>query len=74
MSLRKNCPYSELFWSVFPRIWAEFSTPHFSLRISQYSVRMWENVDQNYSEYGHFSRSVFLWLQVSEFQNQMTLD
>ena len=23
----------------------------------RYSVRMWENVDQNNSEYGHFSRS-----------------
>ena len=25
------------------------------LRISQYSVRMWENTDQKNSEYGHFS-------------------
>ena len=27
------------------------------LLISQYSVRMWENIDQNNSQYGHFSRS-----------------
>ena len=27
------------------------------LRISPYSVRMRENVDQNNSEYGHFSHS-----------------
>ena len=36
-SLRKKCPYSELFWSAF--------SPHsdWMLRISQYSVRMREN-------------------------------
>ena len=27
--------------------------------ISSYSVRMWENVDQKNSKYGHFSRSFF---------------
>ena len=43
-SLRKNCPYAEFFWSTFSRI-------------SPYSVRMRENLDQKYSEYGHFSRS-----------------
>ena len=30
------------------------------LVISPYSVRMWENTDQNNSEYGQFSRSVDL--------------
>ena len=36
-TLRKNCPYSELFWSAF--------SSHFPilLRISSYSVRMREN-------------------------------
>ena len=43
-----------------------YSGPHFSLiwteqgkilRISPYSVGMWENADQNNSEYGHFLRS-----------------
>ena len=29
-SLRKKCPYSELFWSVFSRIWTEYEA---SLRI-----------------------------------------
>ena len=24
ITLRKKCPYSELFWSVFPRIWTEY--------------------------------------------------
>ena len=28
--------------------------------IFPYSVRMWENVDQNNSEYGHFLRSAFV--------------
>ena len=49
------CPYSELFWSVFSRIWIEYGE---MLHISPYSVQIRENVDQNNSEYGHFSRSV----------------
>ena len=48
-SLREKCSYSGLFWSVFSRV-----------RISSYSVRMWENADQNNSEYGHFLRSELL--------------
>ena len=53
-SLRKKCPYSELFWSAFSRIWSEYGE---RLCISSYSVQMRENEDQNNSEYGHFSRS-----------------
>ena len=34
-----------------------YSGPHFPA-FGLNSVRMWENVDQNNSEYGHFSRSV----------------
>ena len=41
-----------------------YSGPHFPafqhldwIRRDMYSVRMWENADQNNSEYGHFSRS-----------------
>ena len=53
------CPYSELFWSVFSRI----STEYREIRsISPYSVQIWENADQNNSEYGHFSRSVDLFV------------
>ena len=48
----EKCPYSELFWSVFSRIWTGEI-----LRISPYSVRMREIADQNNSEYGHFLRS-----------------
>ena len=44
-SLRKKCPYLELFWSAFSRI------------LTEYLLRMRENADQNNSEYGHFSRS-----------------
>ena len=40
------CPYSELYWSAFSRIWTE------------YLVRMRENADQNNSDYEHFSSSV----------------
>ena len=38
--LSKKCPYSELFWSAFSRIWTEYGE---MLRISPYSVRMGEN-------------------------------
>ena len=53
-TLRKKCPYSELFWSVFFRIRTEYVE---ILHNSPYSARMRENTDQNNSEYGHFSRS-----------------
>ena len=51
--LRKSCPYSELFWSLFSRIRTVYGE---TLRISPYLVGMWENTDQNNSKYGHFSR------------------
>ena len=50
-------PYSELFWSVFSRIWTEYGE---MLRIFPYSVQIRENKDQSNSEYEHFSRSVWL--------------
>ena len=50
ITLREKCPYSELFWFVFSRIRS----------ISQYSVPMRENTDQNNSEYRHFLRSVMI--------------
>ena len=53
-ALRKKCPYSELFWSVFSHIWTESGEIR---SISPYSIRMRENADQNNSEHGHFSRS-----------------
>ena len=47
------CPY-------FPfRIWTEYREIR---SIYQYSVQIWENADQNNSEYGHFSRSVDLFV------------
>ena len=39
------------------RIWTEYGEILRILRISPYSVRMWENTDQNNSEYRHFLRS-----------------
>ena len=53
-TLREECPYSEIFWSVFFRIRTEFGG---ILRISSYSVRMRVNVDRKNSKYGHFLRS-----------------
>ena len=53
LALRKKCPYSELFWLVFPAFG--------DTNISPYSVRMRENTDQNKSEYGHFLRSVWVY-------------
>ena len=55
-SLRKQCPYSELFRSVFSR----FRTEYGEIRsISPYSIRMRENTDRNNSKYKHFSRSEY---------------
>ena len=42
-TLRKKCPYLELFWSVFSRIRTEYGE---ILSISPYSVQMWGNTDQ----------------------------
>ena len=56
VSLRKTCPYSELFWSVFSHICTEYGE---ILHISPYSVRMRENTNQNNSKYGHFSHKVW---------------
>ena len=53
-SCLKKCPYLELSCSEFSRIRTEYGE---ILRISPYSVRMWENVDRNNSEYEHFLRS-----------------
>ena len=53
-SLRKKCPYSELFWSSFSHIRTEYREIQ---SICPYSVQMWENGDQNNSEYKHFSRN-----------------
>ena len=45
-TLHRKFPYLELFWFAVSCI-----------RISPYSVQMRENMDQNNSEYGHFSRN-----------------
>ena len=53
-TLLEKCPYSELFWSAFPRIWTEYEEIR---SISPYSVWMRENAGQNNSKHGHFLRS-----------------
>ena len=63
LTLRKKCPYSELFWSAFSSIRTEYGEIR---SISPYSVRMRENADQNNSEYVHFSRSVNIALKPNQ--------
>ena len=41
LTLREKSPYSELFWSVFSRIWTEYGE---ILRLPPYLVRMQENM------------------------------
>ena len=48
-----------------------YSGPHFPafgliLRISPYSVQMWENTDQNNCKYGHFLRSEYILLKLQK--------
>ena len=50
----EKCLYLKLFWSAFSRIRTEYEEIR---SISPYSVQMRENMDQNNSEYGHFSRN-----------------
>ena len=56
-TLRKMCPYSELFWSVFALIWTKYRE---IIRISPYSVKMLEIMDQKNSEYGYFQAVIVL--------------
>ena len=58
---REKSPYSEFFWSIFSRIRTEYGKVR---SISPYSVRMRENKDQKNSEYGLFSRSAWVGVNV----------
>ena len=52
LPLRKKCPNTEFFWSVFSRIRIEYGEIR---RIFPYSVQMWENTDQKKTPYlGNF--------------------
>ena len=42
--LRRKCPYSELFWSAFSRIWTEYSV---SLRIQLESGKILTRITPN---------------------------
>ena len=57
-TLRKMCPYSELFWSIFSLIWTKYR--EIIIRISPYSVKMLEITDQKNSEYGYFQAVIVL--------------
>ena len=77
MTLGKKCPYSELFWSVFSRIWTEYGE---ILHMSPYSVQIMENMDQSNSKYKTFSRNmklswscrVALWCSITTAQLHST--
>ena len=60
-SLRKKCPYSELFWSV---LFPDF--PAFGLNMERYGVckKSGKNADQNNFEYG-------LYLRMNYFENAL---
>ena len=58
VTLRKMCPYSELFWSEFPRIWTEYGE---IWSVSPYSARIRENADQNNSKHEDIIHSVSVW-------------
>ena len=48
-----------------------YSVPYFPA--PSYSVQMQENTDQNNSKYGHFSRSVVLYMEGHEWFSQHTV-
>ena len=59
-----KCPYSSLFWSTFSRIWTDCGEVQ---SISSYLTWMWENANQNNSEYGHLLRRDYdLWESFSK--------
>ena len=51
-------PYSELFWFAFFHIWTEYAEILAENTYLSYSVQIWESVDQNNSEYGHFTQRI----------------
>ena len=59
-TLRKKCPYWELFWAAFFPHFPKFglNTEKYYLSVFSPNVRKCgKNADQNTSEYGHFLRS-----------------
>ena len=65
MLLRKNCPYSETFWSAFSRIQTEYGE---TLRISPYSVRMRENAGKKILNTDTFHAACFYVISFSILQ------
>ena len=51
------------FWSVYSRIRTEYKD---LFRKSPYSVRIWENMDQENSVFGHFSHSAKVWVSLKK--------
>ena len=61
ISLRKRCHYSEIFWSAFSSHFRAFglNTKRYGLSV-RIQFECGKNVDQNNSEYGHFTQCMFL--------------
>ena len=55
LALREKCLYSEVFWSVFSRIWTECGEVW---SISPYWVQVGESTNQKNSKHGDFSLSI----------------
>ena len=64
--LRKEFPYSELFWFVFSRIRAEEGEIR---SISPYSVRMQESTDHNNSEWDTFHAVIIKYCEIGKSEN-----
>ena len=47
LPLREKCPYSELFWSVFPRIWNNIERYGISLRIQSECGKIRTRITRN---------------------------
>ena len=62
----EKCSYSDLFCPTFSHIRTEYGE---ILRISPYSVRMWENADQNSSKNGHFLHSASYWSEKMQYNS-----
>ena len=61
VSRPKKFMCSEFFWSLYSRIWTDYSD---LLRIFPYSLRVRENAEQKSSEHEYFSRSVCLYVGI----------
>ena len=63
----KKCPYSELFWSIFSRIWTEYGEIWVSLRIKSECGKMWTRVTPNTDIFHAVCQEIIFRLKVTFF-------